>query len=276
MGIVTLISDMGDRDHYVAAVKAAIYAHAPQAIIVDISHRVRTFDIEQGAYLLSRVWSDFPIGTVHLIGLMPEFGAETPHVVVVHMGHYFIGADNGIFSLLFSEEPEAIFELAINRQDAWNFPMKGNLALAAAHLSRGGVPEFLGKRTDKMNHLFIREAQLDDLNEIRGSVIHIDHYGNVITNITRSLFESARRGRSYSIFFKKAGYAITRIASTFHDVAEGERLALWTTEGNLMIAIRGGSNEVGGSAASLFGFSREDVIRIEFNGDPFGENDFQE
>jgi S-adenosylmethionine hydrolase len=259
----------------VAAVKAAILSQSPQSVIVDISHQVRSFDISAAAFLVRSVWQQFPIGTVHVIGINPEFNTTQTHLVVQYMGHYFIAADNGIFSLILDDEPEDIYEINLPQGNDWTFPMKGVFATAAAHLSKGGAPEFLGNKTDRIQHVFAVEPAVEE-NLIRGRVEYIDHYGNVYTNISRTLFESVVKRRKFAIQFKKIGFAITRISSYYTDVLEGERLAMWAGNGLLMIAIHGGASDHGGGAAELFGFQIDDIIRIEIHGDENSEDDLQE
>ncbi len=275
MGIITLTSDLGLRDHYVASVKAAILSQAPQATIVDISHQVRSFDLNAAAFLLRSVWQQFPMGTVHIIGINPEFTTQQTHLVVHHMSHYFIGADNGIFSMIFEEEPEDIYELSIAQGNDWTFPMKGVFSTAAAHLSKGGAPEFLGKKTDRIQHVFSPGVQVEQ-ELLRGRVEYIDHYGNVYTNISRDLFESVGRKREFAIMFKMAGFAIQKISTYFTDVLEGERMAMWAANDMLLIAIHGGASDHGGGASDLFGLQIDDVIRIEFYGNKNSEDDIQE
>ncbi|MFM7232957.1 MAG: S-adenosyl-l-methionine hydroxide adenosyltransferase family protein [Flavobacteriales bacterium] len=273
MGIITLTSDLGLRDHYVAAVKASILSQAPQASIVDISHEVRSFDLHAASFLLRNVWQHFPIGTVHIIGVNPELTARTPHVAIHYMGHYFIGADNGIFALIFEQEPEEIIEITLPQGDDWTFPMKGVFAMAASHLSRGGSIEFLGRRTHSFNQAMLPAPSLEgDL--LKGHVEYIDHYGNVYCNISKTLFEQVRRKRRFNILYKRVGFAISKISNYFTDVVEGERLAMWSTGGRLMIAINGGTTNHGGGAAGLFGLEVDDLIRIEFYGDANSEDDF--
>ncbi len=272
LSIITLISDLGTRDHYVASVKAALLSQAPQCVIVDVSHDVRPFDIHETAFLLRSVWQQFPLGTVHVIGVNPEYNAQQMHVVVHCMGHYFIGADNGIFSLLLDETPEDIFEMTLAQGADWTFPMRGVFATAAAHLSKGGSPEFLGKRIDALKPSPAKLPQVEE-DLIKGHVQYIDHYGNIYTNISHELFDAVSARRSCAIHFKKSGFAIKRISNYYHDVVEGERLAMWATNGFLMIAINGGAPDNGGGAADLFGLKTGDIIRIEFHGDSSSEDD---
>lgn len=263
------------RDHYVAAVKASILTQAPQASIVDISHEVRSFDINATSFLIRNVWQQFPLGSVHVIGVNPEFTARTPHVAIQYMGHFFVGADNGIFSLIFEQEPEDIFEINLPQGEDWTFPMKGVFATAAAHLSRGGSIEFLGQRVHSFNQAMLPTPSLEG-DILKGHVEYIDHYGNVYCNISKPLFEQVRKKRKFNILFKRVGFGISKISNYFTDVVEGERLAMWSNGGRLMIAINGGTTMHGGGAAELFGFSVDDVIRIEFNGDPNSEDDLQD
>ncbi len=275
LGIITLTSDLGLRDHYVAAVKASILSQAPQATIVDVSHDVHSFDIQAAAFLVRNVWHHFPLGTVHVIGINPEFTARQPHLAIHYMGHYFIAADNGIFYLLFDQEPDDIYEITLPQGDDWTFPMKGVFAKAAAHLSRGGQIEFLGQRVSTFNNALVQTASIEG-DFLRGHVEYIDHYGNVYCNISKKLFESVRRKRRFSILYKSVGFAISKISNYYTDVVEGERLAMWSSGGQLMIAINGGSTVHGGGAADLFGLQIGDVIRIEFHGDPNSEDDLQD
>ena len=263
---------MGLTDAYVASVKAAVLHHAPQAQIVDISHAVRSFDLLHAAYLIAEVWREFPIGTVHVIGVKPEFTMQQAHIVVHHMGHYFIAADNGVIPLIIDESPEEIYEMHITQADSCKFPMRGVFALAAAHLSKGGTPQVLGKRVETLQYAFVPGADFSG-NEIRGRVMHIDHYGNVITNIHRHEFMQACKGRDFSINFKSSAFDLTKIHEYYTEVVQGERLAMWTSNGDLMIAINSGTTQHGGGAAQLFGLQLRDSIIITFDDYENSEND---
>jgi len=273
MAIITLTSDLGITDHYVASVKAAILASAPQAVIVDISHNIRSFDLHNAAFLLRSVWHQFPMGTVHVIGINPEYSAEQTHLVVHHMSHYFIAADNGIFSLIFDEQPEDIYEIGLEQGADWTFPMRGVFATVASHLSKGGAVDFVGKRTDSYRLLLSQKPSLEN-DGITGHVEYIDKYGNVYCNITKDIFEAERKGRNFSILFKRALYTIRTISSNYSDVVEGERLAMWASNGYLLIALNGGATDQGGGASSLLSLKKGEIIRIEFDGNAHSEDEF--
>ncbi|MDZ4752447.1 MAG: SAM-dependent chlorinase/fluorinase [Flavobacteriales bacterium] len=266
MSIVTLTTDLGNRDYYVGAVKAAIVSRAPGTTIVDITHMVKPFDTIEGAFHLRSVWNHFPLGTVHILGILPEFAINRPQLCIVHMGHYFLCTDNGAVPFLFDIDPEEVFEINLPQGDEWKFPLRGVYATAAAHLCRGGTPEFLGKRTEgiksaPMVHPIISE------NSLKGHVIHIDHYGNVYTNITERLFRQHQARRKFSIMFKRASNVINQISDYYTDVTEGERLAMFGSNGLLMLAINGGVNGHGGGAAQLFGIHAGDMVTVEYYDD---------
>ncbi|MBL7942740.1 MAG: SAM-dependent chlorinase/fluorinase [Flavobacteriales bacterium] len=265
MAIITLTTDLGTRDWYVAAVKASLLSQAPDAVIVDISHHIAPFSIREAAFQVKSVLSDFPLGTVHVIGINPMLRVDQAQLIVQYMGHYFVAADNGIFSLLFDTEPEDIYEINLPQGEWWTFPMKGVFATVAAHLARGGTPEVVARRTEGFRKVQ-KNVPMPEQDVLKGSVVSIDHFGNVVTNVHRNLFEGARKGRRFSIGFKRAGLNITRISEYYTEVIEGERLAMFGSNGFLLIAINGGVTGHGGSAASLFGLHIDDLIRIEFYG----------
>lgn len=257
---------MGITDHYVAAVKAALYNLSPQSTVMDISHGVRPFDIHHAAYLLRSVWQMYPLGTVHMIGVRPELTKEQSHVVVQHMGHFFVGADCGVFGLLFETPAEDVFEVNLPLGEDWNFPMKGALATCAAHLANGGVPELLGRRIAEYRSAMPVTPIVED-DKILAHVIHIDHYGNAFTDLSRQQFEAVRRGRDFALIPRRSSFSIRKISSIFHEIPEGDAGAIWSSNDFLMVAIGYGAAGHGGGAAQLFGLQINDLIRIEFHGE---------
>ena len=273
MRIITLLSDMGIKDYYVASVKGTIYSYFPEAKVVDISHHVQPFDIAQASFILKNVYKDFPKGSIHIIGVNPEkvvrenlFDSreEVKHLVVEFDGHYFIGADNGIFSLLMDEKPERIFEVDFELTDEeLTFPVKTVFARAACMIAAGQDPGSFGVMANEIRERVVFRPVIEkDL--IKGTVIYVDSYGNVITNITRQLFEKARNGRKYKIVFRSEDYEVTEIRKTYNEVPEGEMLALFASSGHLEIAINKGVEGSGGGASGLFGLKLNDTIRVEF------------
>lgn len=263
MAIITLTSDMGTRDHYVAAVKGAILSQLPDAVIVDISHSIAPFNNMHAAFVLRNAWPEFPRGTIHIIGVNPEADGHTAHVAVRHGGHFFIGADNGIFSLLFNGKPEAVYELTLKLDtDHLAFPTKNIFVKAACHLGRGGTLEVLGREMPAVREqIHVQPVVMEDT--IKGEVVHIDHYGNVVTNITRALFTSVVKHRDFRISFGRPMHDIRQVHKTYSDVPHGERVAFFGDSGYLEIAINKGVTGAGGGAAQLLGLRVTDAVRLE-------------
>lgn len=265
MAIITLTSDMGIADHYLSTVKAALLSRAPEAQVVDVSHHVRHFDLQHAAYVLGSAWQHFPMGTVHIIGVKSELTANTPHVIVHYMSHYFIGADNGIFSLLFPESPEDVFEISYHHAEDWYFPMRGIFATCAAHLAKGGAPELVGRRVSEIRKIRVLAPSVDDL-AIKGAAIHFDHFGNIHTNIHKSLFDLHQANRSFVITTRIRHMQVNKISNDFAEVTPGSLVAMWGSNGNLILGINQGSDAHGGSARSLLGAKLHDPVKIEFYG----------
>ncbi len=273
--LITLTTDMGDRDYYVSAVKGTLYRLLPGVTVVDITHHIPPFDIAQASFVLRNAYRHFPQGSIHLIGVNPEaikrkspfdMREEVLHVVVEKDGHYFIGADNGIFSLLFDTPPDRVFEITVDTgADSAVFPARSVFAPVACMLASGAPLEEIGLPLESLREraTFRPVVEADML---KGTIIYIDTYGNVIANITRDLFEQVRRNRNFTIYFRREDYEITEISQTYGDVPEGEKVGLFNASGHLEIAINRGVEGSGGGASSLFGLKLNDTIRIEFHG----------
>ncbi len=258
MAIITLTTDLGLKDNYVASVKGAILKELPEATIVDITHEIPLFDFQKTAFVLKHCYLDFPVGSIHIVGVNSESTMETPHVAIYENGHYFIGADNGIFSLLFNHQPEKIVDLTLTQDvNLIAFPTKDVFVKAACHLAKGGKLEDIGniKKELTVRTMF---SPIFENNILKGMAIYIDHYGNIITNITEPMYKEHGKGRSFSILFRKAEYEINQISKSYSAVVEGERVALFSSTGYIEIAINKAN------ASKLFGINQGDTIRIEF------------
>jgi hypothetical protein len=257
MAIITLTSDLGLKDYYVASVKGAILSQYPEANIIDITHQIPPFDIIQTSIILKNCYNDFPPGTVHIVGVNSEKDKNVPHIAAQYKGHYFIGADNGMFSLIFDEEPDRIVEIIFQDIPFTTFATKDIFVRAACLLAKGAEISSLGKtRSHLEQKSMFRAVSEGDL--IKGMVIYVDHYGNVLTNITKSMMEEIGKGRTFTLYFRGGDYNISKIHQYYHDVPEGERVALYNSSGFIEIAINKGN------ANKLFGIKQGDPIRIEF------------
>ena len=260
MPIITLTTDLGTVDHYVSAVKATITRQLENVNIIDISHDIPTFNIIHAAFVIKNVYQDFPSGTIHIIGVNTVTDKDCSHLIVYANEHYFIGSDNGIFSLILDLKPDKIFEITTSSDsDIENFPIKDIFAKSACHIARGGTLEIIGTEIKQFSKEFAKLEALHKKNSIRGSIIHIDHYGNAITNISQRLFKDVAKGRAYTINLgSKEHYSIDSIKRKYNEVQPGDALALFISTGLLTISINNGS------AASLMGLNINDTVRIEF------------
>jgi S-adenosyl-L-methionine hydrolase (adenosine-forming) len=258
MTIVTLISDWGLNSHYLASVKGSILRQIPQVQIIDITHTLRPFDIMNCSFILRNAFPDFPKGTIHIVGVNTEAGTRTPHVVVKHNDMYFIGADNGVFSLLFENKPIEAVEIEIMQDsDYFTFSSRDVFVKAAAMLAKGSSLHELGSPYKSLNTLYAFKPIIT-ADRIEGKVIFIDDYENVFVNIDQETFKKVGRNRPYIINFKVPGYAIKTLQSSYSDVDEGEKLALFGSTGYLEIAMNRGK------AASLLGLGLTDPVTITF------------
>ena len=257
MPIITLTTDWGLKDHYLGSVKGAIFRLLPDAKIVDICHDIPAFDLNQAAFIIRNFYPDFPEGTIHILGLNTEASIESPHTLIFHKGHYFIGADNGIFSLIFDEIPEHMIELeVIQDSDYFTFSTRDVFAKVACHLASGKPMEELG-RPKKTLMQKISFKPVFDGSMIKGKVIYIDSYENVFTNITEEFFNTHAKGKKYAILFRSASYRITGLSKSYKDVVVGEMLALFNSSGYLEISINQGK------ASSLLGLKIDQPVLIE-------------
>jgi S-adenosylmethionine hydrolase len=256
--IITLTTDLGINSFYVAAIKGILYGSCDNIQVVDVSHGIPPFDIIQAAFVLKNCFAAFPAGTIHIIGIDTDAGVHGRHVLVEYGGQYFIGADNGVFALIFGEEPYKAFEV-IHREErgSYAFPTKNVFAALAVQMVNNKPQEELVRPLEalknKVNVQPIVEEKL-----IRGSVIYIDNFRNVITNISRDLFETNRKKRNFTIRLRRFE-EINEIHTGYSGVPEGEKLCIFNENGYLEIAINRGE------AANLLGLRIGSNITIEFN-----------
>ncbi|PHR49272.1 MAG: hypothetical protein COA32_04265 [Fluviicola sp.] len=273
MSIITLTTDMGVKDHYVATLKGAIYNHYPEAKVVDVSHNVKPFNISQASYFLKNIIKDFPDNTVHVIGVDAEplvnfnqMDESSLPMILYYKKQYFVGTDNGIFSLLLeNNKPDALWSLddVLSQPELMNFPTKKILIPAACKLAQGKKPDDFATKADKVKRVIPLSPVIDG-NVLKGAVIHIDHYGNIITNINKENFYKAGRKVPFIIYFRQKEYYIDEISLGYNEVPDGEKVAIFNDSELLEIAINKGTPENGGGANALFGLRLGDIIRIEF------------
>ncbi len=275
MAIITLTTDFGEKDHFVGAVKGAIYSELEDAKIVDISHSISPFHLHEAAYIIQNAYKSFPKGTIHIIGVDSELNPENKHIAVFMDDHYFVCADNGIISMLVAEiRPEKIVEINIHDRIISNFPVLDVFVKVAGHIARGGTLEVIGKAISEIKEMTgIRPVVNKNEGQIIGNVIYIDNYGNAVSNINKKLFDKVGRGRDFVIGARTT--KITKIHTNYSDAINfdlppekreegGKKLALWNSSGYLELAIYKSNPTSVGGASSLFGLSFRDSVTINF------------
>lgn len=256
MAIITLISDFGLKDHYVSSVKGAILNQSPTVTIIDISHQVEKYNIQGAAFILKETYASFPKKTVHIIGILTEMKNTGGYIAVEHNDHFFVAADNGIFSLLFDETPKKIVEITIDPKLNLSFPVRDVFANIACKLANGEAIESLGKpKEGLLQRLPFRATTMGS--NIRGSIVYVDSYDNVVTNIDRTLFDQVGKGQPFVIELAR-GNQIEKISREYNDVPEGEILALFNSSNYLEIAMRNGK------ISSLLNLQLNNSITIRF------------
>jgi len=253
--IITLLTDFGWQDAYVAQLKALMLTSGIHIESVDISHTIPQQNIKAAAHVLSDAWHHFPKGTIHTVGVASGGSELDRHLVIAHEGHYFIGADNGIFSLIFGPNPQQAFQL--NTNYTGSNPMRGLYIPTAIKIAAGEPIESLGMAMISIKDLGLLDAYTT-ANEIRGSIVHIDFTGNAITNIHKSIFEPMAATSSYRIEVRDAKQILRSISIDYYQVQSGNRLALFNEEGYLEIAMNSTSAE------KLLGCKVDDAVQITF------------
>jgi S-adenosylmethionine hydrolase len=239
--IITLCTDFGTRDGYVGAMKGVLLSIAPQATLVDIAHDIPRQSVAEGAFTLATACGYFPEGTIHLVVVDPGVGSARRPVAVRTRRHFFVAPDNGVLTYaLRDQEPLEIVHLT--RREYWRseishtFHGRDIFSPVAAHLANGVPLEELGEPTQDMVQLPLPAPVQTDDGAIRGHVIHVDTFGNLITDIPAQML--AHRQASRVI----VGQAhIREIATTYAAVEPGHLLALIGSHGYLEVAVREGS-----------------------------------
>jgi len=259
--IITLTTDFGTRDAYVAAMKGTMLAINPNARMVDISHEIQQGDVMEAALILRRSVPYFPPETVHLVVVDPGVGTGRRPVCMQRGRSVFVGPDNGVFPLLFGDASgDVIVEL--DRSEYWRTDRPSNtfhgrdiFAPVAAHVASGVDVSKVGSPITGLTPLHWALPIADD-EGIRGLVLHVDHFGNCITNVTAEQVEARRRGRRVRCY--TGSTILEDLRSNYAMVAPGEPLLLYDSSGYLEIAVNGGN------ASDLLGIRKGAPVNLLF------------
>ncbi len=258
MPVITLTSDWNQNDYYLAAVKGQILQKNKKVSIIDLNHNIHPFNTRQAAFILRNSFHYFPAGSVHINFVNAESATgETLYVVEAHK-HFFIGNDNGAFSLIINGPADKIVRLEPQeKKEHKSFPGIYTFTSAACRLIDNQNILQLGEEVHTLEERIPLRATIEE-NSITGTVIYIDSYGNVITNIKRELFDRIGKEQSFEIYVQSKHYMINCINQDYSSVPSGELVAVFNSAGLLEIAINNGN------ANKLLNLGISSNIRIEF------------
>lgn len=254
MALITFTSDFGDKDYYVPAVKAKMLSINPQLIIVDITHKVENYDVAHAAFVLKSIYNEFPKGTVHLVAMNATSNMTEGYVGIKLNEHIFIGPNNGILSLLSDEEPGIIVKLGDIHVKESTFPTKDILAPVAAKVATGASIHDFGGPLSSIKKMIPRNFKATK-KQITGHVIRVDNYGNLITNITKEVFNTLNPGK-FNIEFGRE--ILTKLNTNYDQVESGDCFAFFNSLGFLEIGINYGHG------AELLGLRYDSPVFINF------------
>ena len=264
-GVITLTTDFGLADSYVGTMKGVILGIAPDARLVDITHDISPQNTHQAAYVVQTFPSYFPPGTIHLVIIDPTVGSERLAIALSTPEAIFVAPDNGVLTYVWRDALERwgpeecrVFELAESRfrlpRVSSTFHGRDIFAPAVAHLARGAALEAFGPRLPGLTEADLEQPADGRTGGLVGRIIHVDHFGNCITNITPRHLEQAGLGEQ--IVVRIIDQRIAGLSRAFADVPVGALVALIGSTEHLELAVRNGS------AAQTLGVGTGDVVRV--------------
>ena len=262
--IITLTTDFGLRDAYTAVMKGVILGISPDVRLIDVTHSINPQDVMEAAFVLKNVVPYYPEETIHLAVVDPGVGTDRQPVAFRHADQWFVGPDNGLFSLILNgHTPEEL--VVLDNPDYWLTPNPGNtfhgrdiFAPAAAHIASGKPLAVLGSSVDMLKPLYWA-LPIADQQGVQGWVVHVDHFGNCITNITRTLIEDHCSSRGVKCYVGST--IIASMNATYNTVPSGEPLILFDSNDLLEIAINTGN------ASEMLSIRKGSPVNIVFTED---------
>jgi S-adenosylmethionine hydrolase len=252
MAIITLLTDFGTTDHYVAELKGVLLTRAPGVTVVDITHSVSPGDVRSGAYILGRTWHRFPPYTIHMVVIDPGVGTSRAALALSAADHFFVGPDNGVFTPLLQDTPVEAVVLPTPETASPTFHGRDLFAPAAAALACGTALPTLGQPFTGMPERLAYTIPHYEGKTVVGEIMYIDRFGTLITNLTSELVPAYAR-------LEVEDLDVGPLRRTYADVGTGGLLAYIGSAGAIEIAVRNGSAArrlgvgVGGSVRARLG-----------------------
>jgi len=247
--IITLTTDFGLKDPYIAQMKGVILSISPNVKIIDITHNIEKFNIIEGAFTLAATTKFFPKGTIHVVVIDPGVGTERNAIIIKTERYYYVGPDNGVLTYVIErEEIKKIIKIKrnryVNREISNTFHGRDVFAPAAAYIAKGVKCIKLGEEKDSYKTLQIQKAYRDN-EKIYGKVIYIDSFGNIITNINRKLLKDAYKHNRLTLKIGDKPIREIRLVKAYGELNKGELLAIIDSYDLLEIAVnRGNASDI--------------------------------
>lgn len=236
-GLITLTTDFGTADHFAGTMKGVILSIAPRARIVDITHEIAAHDVNEAAFVIAQAWKYFPKGAIHVVVVDPGVGGPRRPILAQAAGHYFIAPDNGVLTMACDGVRHKVRVISNpkvrNKQVSRTFHGRDVFAPAAAHLARGVPPARFGKLIDDYVRSFLVKPTQLSRREWSGTVLKVDRFGNLITNLHIDSFPDVK---ARPIELRVGLEAIHRLALTYAETAIGELFAIVGSSGYIEVA----------------------------------------
>jgi S-adenosylmethionine hydrolase len=241
--IITLLTDFGTKDHYVASIKGVILSINPHCLVIDITHQVNPQDIQEGAFILAHAYSYFPKGTIHLSVVDPGVGGSRRPILLVTQNYSFVGPDNGLFTLV--AQKEKVTQVVVLTEQRYflskvskTFHGRDLFAPVAAHLSLGIKPAAFGNEMNAIMKIGFQKPMLKE-GRLLGEILHIDTFGNLVTNIDRETLFRFTKGQALAI--RAGGKTISGLKEGYWEGKKGEAIAILGSSGFLEVSVREGN-----------------------------------
>ena len=238
--IITLLTDFGLKDPYVASMKGVVLSINPQCTLIDITHQVSPHDIKEGAFTLAQTYSTFPKGTIHLAVVDPGVGSARKPVLLVTKNYFFVGPDNGLFTLALKRE-KLKKVIALCKMEFFlptvssTFHGRDVFAPVAASLSLGVKPESFGPSIKSWHHIPFPKPAVKQ-GKLIGEIVHVDAFGNLVSNIDRKSLHQFSKDYSFNIRIGRRN--ISGLKKGYWEGKRNEPMALFGSAGFLEISIR--------------------------------------
>ena len=256
MQLVTFTSDFGQDDYYEAALKGAMFSKVANLQIIDVSNNVEPYDIITAAFLVKNAYPNFPKGTIHIVSVDNYYDASSEFILLACEGQYFIAPNNGVLSMIAKNRNYQAYKIKLpDSTQVLDYVYANTVYYIANGLDFSEIATPVDQILERTSR-----APVVNRDMIRGTIIHVDHYGNAITNIDRQIFDKVGQNRKFGLFYKPSE-PISKLSKTYSDVGIGTVICFFNASSFLEIAVNKGK------ANTLLGLDRESIVQVVFDGE---------